>query len=64
MNADGSNVKQLTNERGYDGGPSGLTMARKSSTAPSIPIRPRKSPTYKDLLSKGSDPTGQSGNLG
>jgi TolB protein len=47
MDADGTNVKQLTHELGYDGGRSGLMTARRLSTAPSIPKRPSKSPTTK-----------------
>ena len=53
MNADGSDVKQLTHELGYDGGPFWSTTARRLSIAPSIPRRRKQIADYKALYAQG-----------
>src|SRR6267143_1896342 len=53
MNADGSNVKQLTSELGYDGGPFWSYDGKKIVYRAEHPKTPEEISDYKGLLSKG-----------
>jgi len=54
---DGTNVRQLTHELGYDGGPFSRPTATSSSTAPHHPRPSRRSATTKTCSSKPHPPT-------
>ena len=53
MNADGSNVKQLTHELGYDGGPFWSYDGKKIVYRAQHPQTPTEISDYKDLLAHG-----------
>ncbi len=53
MNADGSDVKQLTHELGYDGGPFWSYDGTKIVYRAQHPQTPQEIADYKDLLGKG-----------
>ena len=53
MNADGSSVKQLTNELGYDGGPFWSYDGKKIVYRAEHPKTPEEIADYQGLLSKG-----------
>src|SRR5947199_227010 len=53
MNADGSSVKQLTNELGYDGGPFWSYDGQKIVYRAEHPKTPEEIADYQGLLSKG-----------
>lgn len=53
MDADGSNVKQLTHELGYDGGPFWSYDGKKIVYRAEHPTTPAQIKDYKDLYAKG-----------
>ncbi len=53
MDADGSNVKQLTHELGYDGGPFWSYDGKKIVYRAQHPQTPTEIADYKDLLAQG-----------
>jgi TolB protein len=53
MNADGSDVRQLTHELGYDGGPWFSDDGKKIVYRSQQPKTPEEIADYKDLLSRG-----------
>ena len=53
MNADGSNVKQLTHELGYDGGPFWSYDGKKIVYRAEHPKTPGEITDYKQLLAEG-----------
>ena len=64
MDADGTNVKQLTHELGYDGGPFWSYDGKKIVYRAEHPQTPAQIKDYKELLRARPDSPGRSRTLG